>query len=127
MMGRLVRLPGNATLELYQLRTFLAVAETRHLTRAAERVHLSQPAVSAQLKALEEELGVQLFERLHGGMELTVTGGQLLQHAERVLGAAEELREAAGRLRGSGDSATCRCRWRARSTRTANRRSRPRW
>ena len=58
-------------MELYQLRTFAAVAEESHLTRAAERLHLSQPAVSGHIKALEGELGVRLFDRAPTGMELT--------------------------------------------------------
>ena len=66
-------------MELYQLRTFAAVAELGHLTRAAEQLHISQPAVSAQVRALEEELGVVLFERSSSGMQLTPAGRQLLQ------------------------------------------------
>ena len=48
-------------IELYQLRSFLAVAEARHLTRAAEALHLSQPAVSSHVKALEEISGAKIW------------------------------------------------------------------
>ena len=71
-------------MELYQLRTFAAVAEEGHLTRAAERLHLSQPAVSGHIKALEQELDVRLFERTATGMVLTEPGRQLLGHANKV-------------------------------------------
>jgi len=87
-------------MELYQLRSFIAVAEEGHLTRAAERLHVSQPAVSGQIKALEQELGVRLFERSASGMVLTVAGRELLASAQRVLTAAEELKQAARRLTG---------------------------
>jgi len=87
-------------MELYQLRTFAAVAETGHLTRAADRLHISQPAVSAQIKALEEELEVRLFARGPGGMSLTQAGMRLLEQAAKVLAAAEELRNVAKSLRG---------------------------
>lgn len=87
-------------MELYQLRTFATVAEERHLTRAAERLHLSQPAVSGHVKALEVELGVRLFERAPSGMELTVTGRDLLERARRVLIAADDVKRAAQRMHG---------------------------
>ena len=87
-------------MELYQLRTFAAVAETAHLTRAADRLHISQPAVSAQIKALEEELEVRLFERGPGGMTLTRAGARLLEEAAKVLAAAEEMRNVAKALTG---------------------------
>jgi DNA-binding transcriptional LysR family regulator len=87
-------------MELYQLRTFVAVAESRHLTRAAEKLHVSQPAVSAQLKALEDELELSLFERTSTGMLLTAAGQRLLPHAERTLAAAQDLRVEARVLRG---------------------------
>jgi DNA-binding transcriptional LysR family regulator len=88
-------------MELYQLRTFAAVADLGHLTRAAEKLHVSQPAVSAQIKALEDELGVPLFERTPSGMVLTAPGKRLLAQAERVLGAAQELRAEARSLAGT--------------------------
>lgn len=88
-------------MELYQLRTFAAVAEFGHVTRAAEKVHISQPAVSAQIKALEEELGLPLFDRTPTGMVLTAAGKRLLLQAERVLAAAQELRAEARSLAGA--------------------------
>jgi DNA-binding transcriptional LysR family regulator len=87
-------------MELYQLRSFAAVAELGHLTRAAERLHISQPAVSAQIKALEDELGVVLFERVSSGMMLTSAGRKLLSAAEKVLDAAQALRSRARTLQG---------------------------
>jgi len=87
-------------MELYQLKTFAAVAETCHLTRAADRLHISQPAVSAQIKALEETLEVRLFDRGPGGMTLTKAGIRLLEQAAKVLAAAEELKNVAKVLKG---------------------------
>ena len=87
-------------MEFNQLRAFAAVAETGQLTRAAERLHLSQPALSAQIKALEEELAVRLFERTPNGMQPTRAGRELLAHGEKVLAAAEGLRQAARAVRG---------------------------
>jgi len=87
-------------MELYQLRTFAAVAELGHLTRAAERLHVSQPAVSAQIRALEDDLGLPLFERSPSGMSLTPAGARLLPLATRVIGAATELKSQASSLLG---------------------------
>jgi len=87
-------------MELYQLRSFAAVAELGHLTRAAERLHISQPAVSAQIRALEDELGTPLFERVSSGMVLTAAGRDLLPAAEKVLDAAVALRNRAKALQG---------------------------
>ncbi|SNR69358.1 DNA-binding transcriptional regulator, LysR family [Humidesulfovibrio mexicanus] len=86
-------------MELYQLRTFVAVARAGHLTRAAEGLHVSQPAVSAHIKALEDELGVALFTRSARGMGLTPQGQALLARAQSVLEQAEELTRAARSLR----------------------------
>ena len=82
-------------MELYQLRSFAAVAEVGHLTRAAEQLHVSQPAVSAQIKALEDELGVALFDRVSSGMVLTTAGRRLLPEARKVMSAAQTLRSRA--------------------------------
>jgi DNA-binding transcriptional LysR family regulator len=88
-------------MEINRLRSFAAVAETGHLTRAAEKLHLSQPALSAQIKALEDELDVVLFDRTPGGMVLTAAGQKLLGHAENVLAAAQVMRAEARALKGT--------------------------
>jgi len=82
-------------MELYQLRSFAAVAESGHLTRAADKLHISQPALSGQIKALEDELGVALFERNPTGMTLTPAGQRLLPEAVKVVTAAAALRSRA--------------------------------
>ena len=81
----------NSIMELYQLKTFVMVAEEGHLTRSAERLHTSQPAVSAHIKALEEELGVALFKRTPKGMLLTHEGEILRQQALRALSTIDEI------------------------------------
>jgi len=86
-------------MELYQLRTFLTVAAEGHLTRAAEKLNASQPAVSGQLRMLEEELGVKLFDRSPKGMVLTSAGGRLRQQAERIVEAARAFKSEADGLR----------------------------
>jgi len=86
-------------MELYQLRTFVAVAEEGHLTRAAEKLFISQPAVSAHVKALEEELGVVLFVRSARGMQLTREGQALKAQAEAALKSVGELLSQARSLR----------------------------
>ena len=87
-------------MELYQLKTFVTVAEEAHLTRAAERLNASQPSVSAHVKALEEELGLDLFVRTPKGMQLTPAGAMLKARAEQVLAAADAVRFEATRLKG---------------------------
>ena len=88
-------------MELYQLKTFVAIAREGSLSRAAERVFTSAPAVSAQLKALEDELGVKLFERTPRGMTPTEAGLSLLEEAERTLASATRMRSAAEQIRGA--------------------------
>jgi DNA-binding transcriptional LysR family regulator len=80
-------------MEMGQLRTFRAVAETLNFTRAAERLHLTQSAVSHQIKALEEELGEPLFIRAKRGVRLSQAGKVALEYVERILDEAEALRE----------------------------------
>ena len=91
---------GSQLMELYQLRSFAAIAELGQLTRAAEKLHISQPAVSAQLKALEEKLELKLFERTATGMSLTAPGARLLKEAEKVLAAARDLQNVALSFKG---------------------------
>ena len=87
-------------MDLNHLRSFVTVAQFGHLTRAAETLHLSQPALSAHIKTLEEEFGVTLFERSSSGMTLTPSGRRLLAEAEQIIGAVEHLRHSAQELRG---------------------------
>ncbi|WP_374347914.1 LysR family transcriptional regulator [Chitinimonas sp.] len=78
-------------MEIYQLKTFVTVAQQGHLTQAAELLHLSQPAVTAQIKALEEECGISLFERRAGGVQLTEAGRLLLVDAEAILAGSRSM------------------------------------
>jgi len=80
-------------MELSQLRTFRVVAETLNFTRAAERLGLTQSAVSHQIKSLETELGEPLFIRAKRGVKLSSAGQLALENAVRILDEAEALRE----------------------------------
>ena len=84
-------------MDIYQLRTFVVVAREGSVTRASDLLHLSQPAVSAHIKAMEEGLGLSLFERTPRGMSLTPDGQRLLLKAEQTLAAHQELMAEASR------------------------------
>jgi DNA-binding transcriptional LysR family regulator len=88
-------------MELRQLRSFVAVAEELHFRRAAERLHLAQPSVSQQIRTLEAELGVALFERNRRGAVLTPAGIALLPEARDLLSRAEHA-AAIARATGTG-------------------------
>src|SRR5438128_1432742 len=90
--------PGASRMELYQLRTFIVVAEEGNVTRAAARLGLTPPSVSAQIKHLEDELHVQLFVRTSQGMRLTEHGTLLRSKAEHTLQAAAAMMSEAARL-----------------------------
>lgn len=90
----------SSSMELYQLRSFAAIAELGQLTRAAEKLHVSQPAVSTQLKTLEDKLGLKLFERTATGMVLTAPGARLLIEAEKVLAAVRDMQNVALSFKG---------------------------
>src|ERR1044071_2451136 len=79
-------------MELSQLRTLIHVAELGSLSKAADRLHIAQPALSRQIQLLEKELGVYLFERHGRGMIITDIGREVLEHARRVLLELESIR-----------------------------------
>ena len=73
-----------------QLECFLAVARLENLSRAAEEMYLTQPTLTARLKALEEEVGDSLFVRTSRGMRVTEAGREFLPYATRIVGGFEE-------------------------------------
>lgn len=72
-----------------QLRSFVTVAEEENLTRAAEKLRISQPPLTRKIKSLEDELGTPLFERRRTGVKLLPAGQRLLEHARLILSAVD--------------------------------------
>src|SRR5262245_4295106 len=94
-------------MDFKQLRAFLTVAETGNVTRAAEVLHLVQPAVSRQIQLLEEDIGAALFQRERRGMVLTDAGNALVSYARRAMLELERARaEIAGSSQGIGGLCT---------------------
>ncbi|HEY3468738.1 MAG TPA: LysR family transcriptional regulator, partial [Amycolatopsis sp.] len=87
-------------MELHQLAYFVAVAEEGTFTRAAERLHVAQPGVSAQVRRLERELGQELLDRSGRTVRLTDVGAAALPHARAALAAVRGVREAVDELAG---------------------------
>lgn len=82
-------------MNLRDLKYILTVAETRHFGRAAERCFVSQPTLSGQIKKLEEELGVAVFERTNRSVEITPVGETILSHARLILEQADAIQQVA--------------------------------
>ncbi|HVX47645.1 MAG TPA: LysR substrate-binding domain-containing protein [Mycobacteriales bacterium] len=81
-------------MQLHQLAYFVAVAETRNFTRAAEQVNVSQPTLSQQIGVLERSLGARLFTRMPGRVEITAAGNELMPIARRMLADADNAHRA---------------------------------
>lgn len=90
-----------AATEMRRMRYFLAVADRKNFTRAAESLHVSQPSLSIQIAALERELGTPLFDRLGKQVALTQAGELLLDYAQRALGELEQGIRAVQDLKGA--------------------------
>ncbi len=87
-------------MELYQVRAFVTVSRMGNVTKAADALCVTQPAVTAQIKGLEQSLGLALFERSGGRLSLTRAGELLLPHAELLLSASGELQGLARQMKG---------------------------
>ena len=92
-------------MELRHLRYFVAVGEEEHFGRAAERLHIAQPALSRQIQDLEREIGFPLFDRLPRGVKLSAAGTLFLEDAQRILGEVQEATRRAERV-ASGKTGT---------------------
>jgi DNA-binding transcriptional LysR family regulator len=81
-------------MSLAQIEYFIAVAEAGHVGRAARSLHVAQPAVSRQIRKLEDELRAPLFRRTPRGMRLSEAGAAFLRHAREILGSVDAARRA---------------------------------
>jgi len=91
-------------MSLAQIEYFVAVSETGHVGRAAEALRIAQPAVSRQIRNLEDELGARLFVRSARGMQLSEAGDVFLEHARAILAQIDDARRAVqARGRRSGE------------------------
>jgi LysR family nitrogen assimilation transcriptional regulator len=81
-------------MSLAQIETFVTVAETGNVSRASLRLRVAQPALSRQIRSLEDELGTPLFVRTPHGMSLSVDGARFLRHARRILAEVDAARAA---------------------------------
>lgn len=92
-------------MDVVQLKTLIHVAELGSLSKASDRLHIAQPALSRQIRQLEKELGVYLFDRHGRGMIITEAGNEVLQHATRIMDELEAIRSSVaagpGALRGA--------------------------
>ncbi|HEX2622914.1 MAG TPA: LysR family transcriptional regulator, partial [Phototrophicaceae bacterium] len=77
-------------METSQIEAFVAVVESGGFSRAATMLHLSQPAISRRITLLEQELGTELFERIHNSVIITPAGKAFLPHAQRALAAMND-------------------------------------
>lgn len=88
-------------MDVAQLKTLIHVAELGSLSKAADRLHIAQPALSRQVRLLEKELGAELFQRHGRGMVITEIGRQVLEHAVQIMAELDQIRNVPGRARGS--------------------------
>lgn len=82
-------------MNIRDLQYIIAVAETRHFGKAAERCFVSQPTLSGQIKKLEDDLGITIFERSNRSVEVTPVGEDILEHARLILEQVEQIRQKA--------------------------------